>query len=689
MVPVLSGTSFKVHPESLRRKAIVYVRQSTMTQVEEHKESQRLQYALSDRAVGLGWPSALVHVIDEDLGFSGAESTHRHGFQRLVSMVGLGEVGIVLGREVSRLARNNQDWYHLLDLCAVFGTLIGDNDGIYDPRLFNDRLLLGLKGTMSEAELHIIRGRLTAGLENKARRGELYLGLPVGFRLTEDGKVEKTPDELVQATIQQVFEKFRRLGSPYAVLVELLEEGGQLPQRKDAFGQSGVAWCRPTYPAVHRFLTHPIYAGAYVFGRTGTRVTVTAEGRLEKHRGHWEERSRWPVLLVDHHPEYISWVEHEENLRRIHANRRGWGQPGPIQRGSSLLSGLVRCGICQRSMLVTYTGANQNCPRFQCNRPDNYAAREKCQSFGAGRFEKSVTTQLLTVLEPESLEAALLALDDYEKQRKDQERLLDLEVQKARQAEDRAHRQFQRVEPENRLVARELERQWESALTTMKEAERARDLRRSQIPPPLTEEEKTELRKELCRLPQLWEASTTTPQAKKELARLLIRHIEAKMDGEARELRFAIHWVTGQVTPGKVKLPRTGEHRWFTPDTDIEIIRRLSPDHTDWEISKALNTAGRRTSHGSLWSVARVQSVRFSHSIEKGSGRIPGMLKWKEVRARLRIQYAEFRRLVGCGKLHAEHPYPHARWRVPEKEVEQLVREKEKQKVRRGASQLS
>ena len=232
MVPVLSGTSFKVHPESLRRKAIVYVRQSTMTQVEEHKESQRLQYALSDRAVGLGWPSALVHVIDEDLGFSGAESTHRHGFQRLVSMVGLGEVGIVLGREVSRLARNNQDWYHLLDLCAVFGTLIGDNDGIYDPRLFNDRLLLGLKGTMSEAELHIIRGRLTAGLENKARRGELYLGLPVGFRLTEDGKVEKTPDELVQATIQQVFEKFRRLGSPYAVLAELLEEGGQLPQRR-------------------------------------------------------------------------------------------------------------------------------------------------------------------------------------------------------------------------------------------------------------------------------------------------------------------------------------------------------------------------------------------------------------------------------------------------------------------------
>ncbi len=509
---------------------------------------------------------------------------------------------------------------------------------------------------MSEAELHVLRGRLTAGLENKARRGELVLGLPVGYRLSTDGEIEKDPDEMVQQAIDHVFEKFDEVRSVLAVLNELREEGAHLPYRRDAFGQGGVEWRPPKYQSIMRILAHPIYAGAYVYGRTTTTASIGTDGRLEKRPGTRVENSRWPVLLLDHHSGYISWREHEEIQQRIRANRRGFGQPGPVRGGSSLLAGLVRCGACGRSMSTQYTGAQRDRLRFLCIGETLLAGGRRCQSFGGQRLEKAVSQHLLTILEPKALEAAFLALQDFEKQRVEQLRRWNLEVEKAVQSEDRSRRQFERVEPEDRLVARELERKWETNLQALQEAQRVCDRKKASLPPPLSEEERKDLRRALSRLPELWSAPTTPPESRKEIARILIRRVEVRAERVTRLLHFAVHWMTGQVTPGTVKVPHSGEHRWVTPEGDLGIIRRLSRDHTDGEIAKALNSAGRTTPHGNPWTAARVHSVAMAHRILHWDPDASATsLTWGQAKERWGISYSSFRRLLRERKLHAVH----------------------------------
>ena len=404
IAPALLLSSEKITASHRGREAYVYVRQSTPSQVVTHTESLARQYELRERAIMMGWPAHQVVVIDADLGRSGADATARLGFQELVADVGLGKVGIVLGIEVSRLARNNADWYQLLDLCALTDTLIADADGIYHPAEFNDRLVLGLKGTMSEAELHLIRSRLTAGLKHKAARGELRQGLPVGLDYDADDQVVLSPDEAVREAIATVFRRFAELGSARQVLLSLREDGVLLPRRQG--GDPRIRWAGATYPAVHDLLSNPAYAGAFVFGRTRTEKRIDpATGRVST-RVRLLPREQWEVLIPDHHLGFIDWTTFEANTAKLRANwrpPRGHGGGAP-REGTALLQGLLRCGRCGRIMQIGYSGPSGNTPRYLCARAQQlYTGQPGCQSIGGRRLENTVLNELFTVLEPAAL----------------------------------------------------------------------------------------------------------------------------------------------------------------------------------------------------------------------------------------------------------------------------------------------
>ena len=410
-VPALLLSTEKVTASHRSRDAYVYVRQSTPSQMIHHTESLARQYELRERAVMLGWPAHQVVVIDADLGRSGAQTAGRTGFKELVADVGLGKVGIVLGIEVSRLARNNADWYQLLDLCAITDTLIADADGVYHPADFNDRLVLGLKGTMSEAELHLIRSRLTAGLKHKAAKGELRQGLPVGLDYDEDDKVVLCADEAVREAITTVFRRFDELGSARQVLIRLREDGVLLPRRRN--GSQRIFWAQATYPAVHDVLTNPAYAGAFVFGRTRTEKRVDPATGAVRARDRVVPREQWEVLIPDHHRGFITWETFEANTARLRGN---WRRPrelagGAVREGRALLQGLLRCGRCGRIMQTAYSGTKGNCPRYVCARAKQlYAGEHVCQSIGGVRLENTVLDELFTVLEPAALTATAQAL---------------------------------------------------------------------------------------------------------------------------------------------------------------------------------------------------------------------------------------------------------------------------------------
>ena len=475
--PALLIAGEKVTASHRSRDAYVYVRQSTLLQVQVHTESLARQYDLRQRAVMLGWPAHQVVVIDEDLGRSGASAAGRSGFSELVADVGLGKAGIILALEVSRLARSNADWYQLLDLCALTDTLIADADGIYHPATYNDRLVLGLKGTLSECELHLIRSRLTEGLRHKAARGELKQGLPVGLDYDQDDRVIITPDEAVAEAIATVCRRFGELGSARQVLLSLREDGLLLPRLPN--GSRRITWAPASYPAVHDFLTNPAYAGAFVFGRTRTEKRLDPAGKLVT-SVRVLPREQWAVLIPGHHPGYISWETYEANTARLRANwrpPRGHGGGAP-REGAALLQGLLRCGRCGRIMQTGYSGPKGNSPRYVCARAKQlYATERGCCSIGGGRLEKTILAELFAVLEPAALEATAKALAEADEQYQRRLAAFELAAERARYEAGRAQRQYDTVEPENRLVARTLERAWEDKLAAVRKAEN--DLRKT------------------------------------------------------------------------------------------------------------------------------------------------------------------------------------------------------------------
>jgi DNA invertase Pin-like site-specific DNA recombinase len=597
------------------RDAYVYVRQSTPTQVIQHTESLARQYELRERAVALGWPARQVVVIDADLGRSGADATARTGFRELVADVGLGKVGIVLGIEVSRLARNNADWYHLLDLCALTDTLIADADGVYHPADFNDRLVLGLKGTMSEAELHLIRSRLTAGLRHKAAKGELRQGLPVGLDYDPDGRVVITPDEAVREAIAAVFTRFDELGSARQVLLSLRGDGLLLPRRDN--GSSRIRWATATYPAVHDILTNPAYAGAFVFGRTRTEKRVDAAGRLIA-RVRLLPREEWAVLIPDHHPGFVSWAQYETHTARL---RQNWPAPrghggGAVREGRALLQGLLRCGRCGRIMQTGYSGTKGNCPRYVCARAKQlYGGEHMCQSIGGGRLEKTVLDKMFAVLEPAALAATAQAIAEADSHYRQRLAAFELAVERARYEADRARRQYDAVEPENRLVARTLERALEEKLTAVRRAETDLATQRARRPVTLTDDEIRFLTRTGADVRAVFDAPSTTIRERKQLIRAVITEIGLTVHSEQRRAQLRIVWQGGAAVELTMPMTKKGGHTRATDEQTVALIARLVAHYDDRTIALILSKQGRRTGTGLPWNQSRVKALRVSRGI--------------------------------------------------------------------------
>ncbi len=615
--PLLLISGEKITASHRARDAYVYVRQSTLLQVQVHTESLARQYDLRQRAVLLGWPAHQVVVIDEDLGRSGASAAGRSGFSELVADVGLGKAGIILALEVSRLARSNADWYQLLDLCALTDTLIADADGIYHPAGYNDRLILGLKGTMSEAELHLIRSRLTEGLRHKAARGELKQGLPVGLDYDEDNKVIITPDQAVREAIATVYRRFGELGSARAVLVSLRGDGLQLPRRPSGSGSGRITWAPASYPAVHDFLTNPAYAGAFVFGRTRTEKRVDTAGKVIA-RVRELPRDQWAVLIPDHHPGYLTWEAYEANTARLRANwrpPRGQGG-GPPREGRALLQGLLRCGRCGRIMQVGYSGPAGKWPRYACVRAKQlYAGERTCQSIGGIRLEQVILAELFKVLEPASLEATAKALAEADEHYRQRLAAFELAVERARYEAGRARRQYDAVEPENRLVARTLERAWEDKLAAIAQAENDLSAQQARRPVSLTSEELGWITSAGADIAAVFHAPATTHAERKQLLRAVISEVVVTVDAGTRVADLTIIWQGSATTELSASMNKTGQRARVTSEDVIDLVTRLAARYDDATIAVILAKQRRRTATGLAWTRARVASLRAQHHI--------------------------------------------------------------------------
>ena len=605
----------KISTGHLRRSAFVYVRQSTPTQIKEHTESLQRQYELVERAHGLGWAAHQVVVIDCDLGRSGADATARDGFKQLVADVGLGSAGIILGIEVSRLARNNADWYHLLDLCALTDTLIADQDGVYHPANFNDRLVLGLKGTMSEAELHLIRGRLTAGLRHKAAKGELRRGLPVGFDYDGDGNVVMSPHEGVTEAITTVFERFAELSSARQVMLALQEDGLLIPRRRN--GSQRITWERPSYPAIHDFLTNPCYAGAFVFGRNRTEKRLDKDGRVTA-RTVQPPRDEWEVLIPEHHPGFVTWERYEAIQDQLRANwhpPRGLGG-GAAREGTALLQGRIRCGRCGRMMQTGYSGTKGNCPRYVCNNAKQlYGTPRTCQTLGGRRLEQRVLTEVFDVLQAAALSATIAALNEAEAHHAHRTKAFELAVERARFEADRACRQFDEVEPENRLVGRTLERAWEEKLVALRRTETDLAAQHARRPTALTAEEISWVERAGADVRAIFEAPSTTARERKQLVRALITEVVVAVNDKERSADVSIVWEGGAVTAFTMALRKTGGHFRATDEDTVDLVRRLALHYDDKTIASILARQRRKTGTGLSFTKSRVSSLRHSYGI--------------------------------------------------------------------------
>jgi DNA invertase Pin-like site-specific DNA recombinase len=648
----------KIRPEHLARPAIVYVRQSTLDQVRHHQESTRRQYDLVEHARTLGWRE--VSVIDEDLGKSGATAANRAGFQRLVAEVSLGRVGAVVGLEVSRLARNNRDWYQLLDLCGLLNTLIIDAEGIYDPRQLNDRLLLGLKGTMSEAELGWLRQRAHEARAAKARRGELIMRLPVGYRQTRDGRLEKHPDQRVQAALALVFQKFAELGSARQVLLWMHQEHVTVPVReRDPVWGDRLTWRLPHYNSILNLLQNPLYAGAYAFGRTETRTRVIA-GAPHTSRGHHRPRQDWLVLLRDHHEGYISWDTYERNQQLLADNAQMKGQmaAGAIRGGRSVLAGLLRCASCGRRLQVTYSGG---VIRYSCRR--NHQAG--CGlAFGGLRVEAAIERELLQVLTPGAIEAALASAAHTTAETAAARLALELELREAQYEAGRAQRQYDAVEPENRLVADTLERRWNAALERVAALERRVAMRSPAAPPPAAPD-RAALLALAQDFPAVWADPATDVRIKKRVSRLLMQEIRVAPATE-RTLDVLIHWAGGTHTRLRVPRNRSGEHRRCTAREVVDVVRDLARQLPDAQIARILNRLGYRTGAGNTWTQQRVISLRHAHDIPVFSVGLDGAapLTIEQAARFLGVSTTTVRRLITSGALPATQSVPYAPWAI-------------------------
>ncbi len=600
----------KITSGHLRRSAFVYVRQSSTAQVEHNRESTERQYRLVDRAVELGWNRAQIDVVDKDLGVSGSGLSKRSGFAQMTAQVALGHVGIVLGLEVSRLARNNADWYRLLDLCGATDTLIGDADGIYHPGLFNDRLVLGLKGTMSEAELHVLRARLEGGIRNKAARGELRRGLPVGFVWgEEDGEVRFHPDEAVTGAVRTVFERFAEMGSARRVWLWFRSQGLSFPLQSSTLEE--IRWVTPTYAKIHQVLTNPVYAGAYVYGKTRHERYVDEDGQVRK-RVRRLPRSEWAVLIHDHHPGFIDWETYEAIQSRVASNTRPRPHDpgGAVREGAALLQGIATCGRCGRGLRVHYTGRAAS-PGYYCTGDVIVNGRGKhCLRVGGRQIDEAVASALLQALAPAGLEASVQAAEKLEADHDAALAQWRRQVERAGYEAQRAERRYRAVDPDNRLVARGLEAEWEKCLRELEAAEAELQRREQQRPHKLSAEERTSILAMGNDLESVWSAPTTTDRDRKELIRTLLEEVIIAVDREAQQAHLTLRWRGGLMSDLDVPLLRSRPAPIRTDEDTVDLVRRLAAHYPDAVIAGVLNRQGRKTATGKSFTANRVCSLR-------------------------------------------------------------------------------
>jgi DNA invertase Pin-like site-specific DNA recombinase/uncharacterized protein YndB with AHSA1/START domain len=658
----------KITAGHLARQAIVYLRQSSAAQVEHNRESTERQYALVNKAHELGWPEDRIVVIDEDLGLSGSGAVVRSGFARLTAEVALARVGLVLGLEASRLARNNADWHRLIDLAGLTDTLIGDADGIYHPALFNDRLLLGLKGTMSEAELHVLRARLNGGIRNKAARGELRRGLPVGFVWGEaDGEVRFHPDEAVITTIRTVFERFAETGSARRVWLWFRDRAHKFPLQMHANAE--IRWIEASYHAVHQVLSNPVYAGAYVYGKTRTEMTLDASGARRKQIRHLP-RDQWQVLIKQHHRGYIDWQTYEANQQRIARNTR----PGPhkaggaVREGSALLQGLASCGHCGRRLRTHYSGRN-SVPGYHCSGEHLVEGRGSyCLNIGGVQIDEAVARVFIAALEPAKIAAMMAAAEQLEMDRASALKHWRLGLERASYAASLAERRYRAVDPDNRLVARGLERAWEESLAALETAKVELTRREQEHPRVLSAEQRERLGVIGPDLAAVWHAATTTPRDRKELLRALLDEVIVKVERDKSAAHLMLRWKGGVLSEIGLALPRKRQATVRTDEDTVALVRRLAVHYPDTVIAGILNRQDRKTARGLRFEGNRVSSLRthwgipcFVPKTEAAEGEL---LTIKRAANALGVAPSTIHRLLNDGIIAGEQITPGAPWRI-------------------------
>ena len=657
--------SLKITPDHLIRSAVIYVRQSSMTQVMGNLESQRRQYDLAGAAKSAGFGA--VTVIDDDLGRSGSGSVERPGFERLVAMVCSGSVGAVYCIEASRLARNGRDWHHLIELCALTGALVIDPDGAYDPRLVNDRLLLGLKGTMSEYELSLMRQRGLAARDSKARRGEYRFMLPPGLCWSEAGKIEIDSDEHVAETIRLVLAKFRELGSARQVFLWLRAADIKMPVVLRNVEVCKLVWKAPAYHAVMQILHNPLYAGAYAFGRKGQRTRVV-DGRARKVSGFDKPMEEWNVLIKDHHAGYISWREYEENQKLLleNAHMKKNCARKSARGGRALLTGLMRCGRCGRMMRVFYGMGKGNAHRYQCRGDDGHVGAGLCIGIGGVRVDRAIALQILEAVSDRAVEAAIFACEQVERSSREIIAAAERNLEAANYDASLAARRYELVDPAKRHVARELEARWNLALERIDELEkRLAQLRTScEARPGIDRALLLTLARDLL---AVWNAPSTDMRTKQRLVHILVREIVCELDDTTNEAVLLIHWTGGRHTETRVARVKTGRYPSDRAPTAVDALRKLAGHWPDRELAVSLNRMRCKTSDGESWTTVKVREMRKrlalpEHNPAETGGEMVSLMKAAE---RLGICVGSARSLVLRGILPATQIMPGSPYLVP------------------------